>query len=237
MERATDEQGESQQTAGERAVAERSRNPNASHLEKSLAMAQGLAEGFAEEARRGDLAGSVGAAAQQAQQTVQEAQQGLRRGMPPSEGPSAIGASGGSLSQVMERGAEAASGSADTLALLAQQIREAPTAIAAEVRATVNEVMGEARKTLIGGIAAVILGLFGLFLLSYGAAIYLDGVWGTPWGFVAVGGAYFIVAMIAAASARSGAAGMRREAEQGMERVKGEVAERTAVVQGRRGSI
>lgn len=111
-----------------------------------------------------------------------------------------------------------------------EQATDAPAAIAGEVRAAMHEVLDEARKALLGGIAGAFLAFMALVLFTLAAAAGLNRMWGGENGFLAVGALYAVLAVAAMLVAFRGARGVRREAARGAERVKAEVADRAQAI-------
>jgi len=193
---------------------------DASALEKGLAAVEGAAEGFAEQAREGDLARHTSRAADQAAQTVRQAQEGM--GTADVLSPDALSRAGDAVRSSVAQ--------APGIAEAAREARATPGIVGDEVRRVIDDVRREVAKTVGGIVAAAVLAVFALGFLALAIAAHLNAQWGVPWGHVAVGLTFAILAAMAGAVAYQAATSIRREADEGFERVARTTGERAQAI-------
>lgn len=230
------------------------KDPDASGIEKALAIVQGAAEGFAEQSRDANLPAVVGAAIATVKETVNAVRDEL-----PASATSGGGAESGQGSETapedrvfliegarppdktipLEHRAEKAVSDlesyAERLRVAAERAGEAPATIGYEVRSTVKETAADAKTAAIGFSLTGILGLFALAFISIVIAMALDRVLGSPWGWLIVGLVYAIGAVIALASARNATRDAKAHVKEGIADVKAEVRSVKDAVRGVRG--
>jgi hypothetical protein len=220
----------------ERAEAERARleDPNASVVEKVLAVVEGIAEGFALQSEETNLPKAAGQAVEKASQSVQAVRQGITQGYAPA--PATDGATGSAA------GAAAATSVADELIVRAdvataqartdlsrlaeeraqrlQRISRAagesagrakgtPAALRFEAQLAVRDMGAGARRAVVGFVVGAIFTIFAIALFTIAIDFALNRALGWPWGSVLLGIIYVLIAVAAWMQVREGANDIR----------------------------